>query len=570
MKIRKSVLYLGLVLFCFLFCTNLFGKGTDEQQVVSPPSVYSQDLEKISAIARYNRIPYYTEFGLDKYNVFTNMLTTGLDAQDDQELASCIREHDLASQRPYAQTFLLEQGIEDIDFLFQYLKYGYSGYGYFGGDAVFLPLKAEIVDSLQSTVGGDSDEKLTIQEYVSILLNALKTVVIDSHFSVARNSLVSSRRYCYLSKGLLFGEDETGYYVLPDDEVSEDSVVPPKKRQYVSRITTITAEELRTAGVEVDTVEKLLNGTPDNFMKPTLDRNGRLAYIICLTTCVDSDVIGGIQVDVKNNNDEVTSHIIRLRNIYQGSYWAELANRQVVHGYRNYRPYERNGVKIIELCSCTAPNSNATELEQFAQDATKLNDEDYLIIDLRNNGGGNNLYAQEWFRNFTGLDVPDGTLSSYLLSETIRTTMEHNELYLSIMASRYNHFCEQYTVPSWIPVGLPEAPVSQYPIANNTKIFVLMNSHIASAAEDFIQYLQLLDNVYLVGTNTEGCFMFGNVGRPIYLPNTGLDIDCGFSINVLPDFEHQDGQGFEPDLWVDSNDSLDLVLRLIENLKTQE
>ena len=95
---------------------------------------------------------------------------------------------------------------------------------------------------------------------------------------------------------------------------------------------------------------------------------------------------------------------------------------------------------------------------------------------------------------------------------------------------------------------------------NKAIIFVLIDNNVASSGESFIGYLKTLKNVILVGTNTSGT-RISNVFTQSQLPNSLINIKFGNTLTLIP--QCQEGKGYQPDIWVNSGDSLDKVLKLI-------
>ena len=89
---------------------------------------------------------------------------------------------------------------------------------------------------------------------------------------------------------------------------------------------------------------------------------------------------------------------------------------------------------------------------------------------------------------------------------------------------------------------------------------MLIDDKVASSGESLVGYLNTLENVVLVGTNTSGVFL-SSANNKSQLPNSHINISYG---NII-EFNKgcAEGKGFEPDVWVSNGDSLDKVLKLI-------
>ncbi|MBR6536979.1 MAG: hypothetical protein IKT67_07235 [Lachnospiraceae bacterium] len=91
---------------------------------------------------------------------------------------------ELKEERKSVRSLSAEQAAEDVTLAFQLLSYGYSGYDYFGGDEVFLPIRDSILDKLSSM------DKIKTSELRSLLWDNLSPVIIDMHFLIKTSSLI--------------------------------------------------------------------------------------------------------------------------------------------------------------------------------------------------------------------------------------------------------------------------------------------------------------------------------------------------------------------------------------------
>ncbi len=106
-----------------------------------------------------------------------------------------------------------EEAGEDIENLFSLLKYGYSAYGFFGGDPVFDLARENMIADINS-LEYDYINKNTLTNIISSNLDFIQ----DSHFSVGSERLCDYTRY-FSSKTHIFYKDFKGYYTYIDDEI---------------------------------------------------------------------------------------------------------------------------------------------------------------------------------------------------------------------------------------------------------------------------------------------------------------------------------------------------------------
>ena len=86
---------------------------------------------------------------------------------------------------------------------------------------------------------------------------------------------------------------------------------------------------------------------------------------------------------------------------------------------------------------------------------------------------------------------------------------------------------------------------------------------IAARPEGAVQLLKTLDNVLIVGSNTAGYQLCGNIST-FTLPYTGIGVRFGSTLFLYGDGENVDHRGYAPDVWCDPQDALASVLALLK------
>lgn len=211
-----------------------------------------------------------------------------------------------------------------------------------------------------------------------------------------------------------------------------------------------------------------------------------------------------------------------------------------------------DGIDIITSRSMRYSSESVDVLKQFASSGAQYRDNRSLILDLRGNNGGNSAYAMSWLQNFLGTEFPVKQMFTQRISAPFCS-------YVSSPGSLYDS-----TFSTWID-NQHDPWVSQIMEGKQQKndciLFVLVDKNVVSAAEDFIAWLRTVENVLIVGSNTGGTSVCGNICY-FYLPNSKLMVRFGTNLTFYEGLENRDGIGFYPDLWVDPSVSLDYVLRL--------
>lgn len=184
----------------------------------------------------------------------------------------------------------------------------------------------------------------------------------------------------------------------------------------------------------------------------------------------------------------------------------------------------------------------------------KLYDEilktDALIIDIRNNGGGNSSHADYLVSHFSNRPIRQGTWSS--------------PMYIAAHASWH------YAPERYMQTPYPLRP------AGNKQIYlkpvvVLVNAATFSSAENFCVSFKSARRGKIIGTPTGG-----STGNPINI-NLGFGIGCCICTKHELDADGNEfvGVGIQPDILVEEDEALflqnrdNVVEKAVEYLKTQ-
>ena len=99
--------------------------------------------------------------------------------------------------------------------------------------------------------------------------------------------------------------------------------------------------------------------------------------------------------------------------------------------------------------------------------------------------------------------------------------------------------------------------------SNDCVIFVLVDESVGSAGEDFVKFLRTVEHAIIVGSNTYGAQISGNIFIG-YLPNSGIPVQFGTKLNLEGGLSNFDDTGYLPDLWVPPMGADDAVIRLCQ------
>lgn len=466
---------------------------------------------------------------VDKYAISKNQLTTELKSNFENYLYQydnfddelpVLFSSDCDNPSKNIPHILKSEALEDIEYLFSLLKYGYSGYEYFGGDQKFNSAKENIIWSIIES----KDDTICTNNLLDIIYSEIKFIQ-DSHFTIGKYTLCDYMKY-FGSRKFSFYENDNGFYTYIDDDIF-----------YLTQI----------------------NGNdPTEYMKLSLDENGDLVYNIG-TLSNTSDVSIPITLLLKSTMrvKEETLSLFEYKPLYK-----EETN--------SYDYYEIDGIPVLDVnCLCRVTPEDNT-IEDFINDSKRMRNKDKLIIDLRNNNGGSMVNVEEWYKGFTGIKLKKDIIQSGLYTNTSISLAKHKfetkknesdevkDKCLEIISDYEN----QSYFPGWSNIKYEDFK----PPENNVKIFILLDKSTASASEFFTYYLRKLDNVTLVGTNTNGCVLTGNCNSA-YLTHSKIPLHISHKIYMSKELNSIEGVGLFPDLWVKPDQALDRVIKYIKKNK---
>lgn len=111
-----------------------------------------------------------------------------------------------------SQDITHEEALEDVEYLFKLLRYGYGAYGYYGGDNVFNEVKSKIIDEIKNK------NTLVMNDIFNSLKNNL-SFIDDGHFAINNVGINSKYKKVYISNEEIdIYLDASGYYIVEDKE----------------------------------------------------------------------------------------------------------------------------------------------------------------------------------------------------------------------------------------------------------------------------------------------------------------------------------------------------------------
>ena len=164
------------------------------------------------------------------------------------------------------------------------------------------------------------------------------------------------------------------------------------------------------------------------------------------------------------------------------------------------------------------------ELEQFSSNYALFQNNESLIIDVRDNPGGSDIYIWNFIKGLYGTE-PD---------YPCRFVQKYSALFREAAQVDKN--------------GIKVVESDGIVIRSSKPVYVLINENTASSAESVVAYFKTVENTVIVGTHTAGCFSCGNC-MTIYLPNSHLPVYFGTGMVLYEKTRNIDAEGgFQADI----------------------
>lgn len=237
---------------------------------------------------------------------------------------------------------------------------------------------------------------------------------------------------------------------------------------------------------------------------------------------------------------------------------------------------------IIGITSFPLPSS---ELWDGFEDTiiNKIQNKDFVILDLRGNHGGDDSMGG-WLANYLNggdpkLPYADPFDMNTIESFTIFSNLPKIASYfsgrpvekdgtdfinkLSALSKRVVQG-EKVDLRKEFSQDSPQDTTSKKTnAAYPGKIFILIDGYCASSGESTVDFFENIPNVKKIGQNTAGYIHFGNTGF-IMLPHSSLIVQMGTSFNTYHDGRFIEKTGIRPDIYVQNGtDALDVVYKII-------
>lgn len=248
-----------------------------------------------------------------------------------------------------------------------------------------------------------------------------------------------------------------------------------------------------------------------------------------------------------------------FNHLYRGGNPIEMVeekDNQNQNEWREYQFSELDGYSLIEINTFETD----TVVKQFQKDIPKINKSKGLILDVRNNGGGNSEYSKGIAQHIVQKDILIGPMWKTRLNNAAKKAWGSMAIYG--FDDEWTKSNEKYWKNNAWEINSPDTTK----ISSNVEkivvpIKILMGEKTFSAAEDFLIYTMGNHNIIKIGQNSAG-----SSGQPMLLQLPGgIYARICSKRDALPNGEDYIGIGIKPDIEISKQE--DAIEFAINELK---
>ncbi len=425
----------------------------------------------------------------------------------------------LSEQKPYNAYITIEQAIEDTHYLFRAYRSCFGSYAYYGEEK-FFEAESNIIEYLNDYREKPIHSNSTTPKISSTLfINSLKDnldFIYDTHSRLDSENFSDINEifeYSYFGSIYIFRQDDMGYYTKIYD-----------KKWYITDV----------------------NGNePTDYMKVSINKTGELVYrVVSVHNPIDNFKTAKLTLTRGSKSVDVNFSWKQLDYLYNNVYDA-FGVYETPNGITAKESMSslviKNEIPVLSVRYFHNEKAGDEELlHSYTSSGRELKNQSTFIVDARSNGGGASKYSYEWMRAYTGRDME----YPHVYAKRATYTQSHPN---TAVGDSISHI----------------AGSSFYENKNNT-IFIT-DKRSGSSGEGIVEMYRLMSNTLIVGSNTEGCLIGGDVCH-FFLPNSGIyaAIGTGFHLSGTAETPSLEGIGYMPDVFVNSKEALDLSLAMIE------
>ena len=229
---------------------------------------------------------------------------------------------------------------------------------------------------------------------------------------------------------------------------------------------------------------------------------------------------------------------------------------------------EKQNIPVLHVTTFQA--NKGSELTKFVEYGKKIKNTPYFILNLYGNTGGDSRYSMRFFREINNSKIGVQGIFTELISPVTLQGQIHR--YQSFkkppshwkdMMKRVDALMKEQQKSSKYYWKISNHLNKNYKNGNyNGTAILLINRDVGSSGELAISHSACLKKSILIGENSAGCGIFGDVCLYI-LPNSKIKFQLPLKLFLIKDF--YEGVGHMPDYWLDSKTPIDEIINWIKN-----
>lgn len=394
-------------------------------------------------------------------------------------------DDELLEENIINDTFIIYNGeitkkmlIEETDILYSQLKSNYGLYYYFEHEK-FMTSRTKIINHIESSVSPP-----TTNELIALYRHVL-SFIEDQHFKI-EEEILHKQKDIYYSVDNYYYQNGTEFFSSESDNKMIENVIVDEQLYEPKEV-------LKDVITDDGKIRKQIVYMGDNLPKVSI------LYASGTSTSIP-----------------MIKHDFSVPPACSG--------------------YSKTYIKNVPVICLSRMDLDNNQIRSFNESAKMIGDSEYMIIDLRNNSGGNSLVFSDWMK------LAFGNVGNRFL-EVLRLG-SYEEFYLDNENSKkledlgYELINENYYY----------LKPNTNRIKNDTYIIVLIGRNTISAAERYVEYLHSVNNVVFVGANTGGCFI-GNQLYSLVTKYSNIKFVFGNSLKLFDNEHFREYEGFSPDIY---------------------